>query len=273
MENNTVYNYLDKLVVVMMTHGPRIILAMIVLFFGLRIIKGLAKLINNTFEKGRVDPTLRPFMIRLLEWGLKLLLFISVASMIGIETTSFVAVLGAAGLAVGMSLQGTLSNFAGGVLILLLRPYKVGDWIDVQDEFGGVEEIGIFNTVLVTINNKTVIIPNGAIMNGNIVNVSTKGQIRVEIKVGIAYDSDLKKAKNVLLTSMKEDSEVMHDPEPFVGVQALGDSAIQLALFVYCKPEKYWEVYFRVLENAKLVLDASGIEIPFNQVDVHLKQK
>ena len=270
MEGLNFQKYIDTAIELSMTEGPKLILAIIVLLIGLRIISAFNKLLSKGFEKGNMDPTLRSFTRGLLEWGLKLLLFISVASMVGIETTSFVAVLGAAGLAVGMSLQGTLSNFAGGVLILALRPYKVGDWIDCQGEFGGVQEIGIFNTILVTIDSKTVIIPNGAIMNGNITNVSVKGLIRVHLKLGISYDSDLKKAKEILLNVMNEDNDVLSDPEPFVGVEELGDSAINLALFAHCKPEKYWEIYFRILENSKLALDKAEITIPFPQMDVHI---
>jgi len=264
--------YIDTAVELLLVEGPKILLAIIVLLIGLRIIKGFNKLISKGFESGNMDPTLRPFIKGLIEWGLKLLLFISVASMLGIETTSFVAVLGAAGLAIGMSLQGTLSNFAGGVLILVLRPYKVGDWVDCQGEFGGVQEIGIFNTILVTVDSKTVIIPNGAIMNGNITNVTRQGLIRVDLTVGVSYNSDIKRVKETLMNVMITDADVLKDPAPFVGVAELADSAVNFAVRPYCRPEHYWDVYFRVLENSKIALDEAKITIPFPQMDVHVQK-
>jgi len=191
--------------------------------------------------------------------------------MVGIQTTSFVAILGAAGLAVGLALQGTLGNFAGGVLILLFKPYKVGQLIEAQGHIGWVHEIQIFVTILTTPENKTVIIPNGAISNGNITNYSTLGKIRIDMVFGISYGSDIKKAKTVLENVMKEHPKALKDPAPFVGVLALGDSAVNLAVRPYSAPEDYWDVYFDVYEKGKIALDEASISIPFPQMDVHMK--
>ena len=206
----------------------------------------------------------------LIGWGLKALLFVSVIQMLGVATTSFVAVLGAAGLAVGLALQGTLANFAGGVLILLFKPYKVGDLIEAQGEFGSVKEIQIFTTVLLTPENKTAIVPNGAMANGNIINYSREGRIRVDLTVGISYDSDIRKAREVLLKVMADQPNVMKDPAPLVAVSNLNDSSVDLAVRPHCAPEHYWDVYFTTLEEGKLALDAAAITIPFPQRDVHI---
>jgi len=191
--------------------------------------------------------------------------------MVGIETTSFVAILGAAGLAVGLALQGTLSNFAGGILLLLFRPYKVGDLVETQGRLGEVREIQIFTTILATPDNKMAIIPNGPIMNGEIVNYTALGKIRVDLVMGISYGADIRKAKEVLLQVMNAHPKVLKDPAPFVGVSELGDSAVNLAVRPHADPADYWDVYFDIYEQGKIALDDHNIEIPFPQVDVHMK--
>lgn len=221
-------------------------------------------------SKKDTDPSLVSFLTSLVSIGLKALLLISVAEMVGIQTTSFIAILGAAGLAVGLALQGTLANFAGGVLILLFKPYKVGHLIEAQGHTGWVKEIQIFVSILTTPDNKTVIIPNGAISNGNITNYSTLGQIRVDLVMGISYESDIRKAKSILLDVMQKHPKVLKDPAPFVGVVELGDSSVNLAVRPHSTPEDYWTVYFDIYEEGKIALDESGITIPFPQVDVHM---
>lgn len=254
-----------------MTYAPKVVLAIVVLFIGLRIINVIVSVINKQFSKSKIDETLKPFITNLLSWLLKIMLFISVASMVGIETTSFVAVLGAAGLAVGLALQGTLANFAGGVLLLLFRPYKVGDLIETQGRLGVVNEVQIFTTILSTPDNKMAIIPNGAIMNGDIINYSALGKIRIDLVIGISYGADIRKAKEVLLNVMNAHPKVLKDPLPFVGVQELGDSSVNLAVRPFADPEHYWDVYFDIYEQGKIALDDHNIEIPFPQVDVHMK--
>ena len=265
--------FVTKLIHMVVDFGPRLIMAIITLIVGLKVIKLLIKLIKKAFEKAHLDVTLRPFLIGITNWGLKILLFVSVASMLGIETTSFVAVLGAASLAIGLALQGTLANLAGGVLCLLFKPYKVGDFINAQGEAGAVKEIQIFTTILISRDNKTIIIPNGSIMNGNITNYSREGKVRVDIIIGVSYDSNIKKAKEVLLSVLEKNDKVLSDPLPFVGVFELADSSINLAIRPYCLPSDYWDVYFGVQETCKLALDEAKIMIPFPQRDVHVYNK
>lgn len=262
--------YWQKFVEMAMGYGPKVILALITLFVGLKVIRVIHKLMVRGLRKGKFDESLITFLSSLLDWGLKILLFISIASMLGVETTSFIAVIGAAGLAVGLALQGTLANFAGGALILIFRPYKVGDLIDVENYLGHVESIEIFVTKLVTLDNKTVIIPNGSISNGNIVNYSAKGKIRVDLVVGVSYGADIKRAKEVMMKTLLEDSRVLRDPQPTVAVLELADSSVNFAVRPWCNPAIYWDVYFDSLENCKIALDKAGIQIPFPQRDVHL---
>jgi small conductance mechanosensitive channel len=192
--------------------------------------------------------------------------------MVGIATTSFVAILGAAGLAIGLALQGSLANFAGGVLILLFKPFKVGDYIEAQGYSGTVNEIQIFNTILKSLDNKTIIIPNGNLSNDCITNYSTEPLRRVDFVFGIGYEDDIKKAKEVLLTIIKSDSRVLKEPEPFVSIGELGDSSVNFTVRVWCNKEAYWDVYFDMFEKVKLEFDKQGISIPFPQRDVHLYQ-
>jgi len=252
------------------TYAPKFLLAILVLIIGLRIISFLMKMVNKGMAKRKTDETLRPFIISLMGWGLKVMLFISVIQMLGVATTSFIAVLGAAGLAIGLAFQGTLANFAGGALLLVFKPYKVGDLIEAQGKLGVVKEIQIFTTILLNPQNKTIILPNGAVSNGDITNYTRDGKLRVDLTVGISYDSDIKKAKNVLMEVMTSYEHVLQDPAPFVGVSELADSSINLAVRPWTIPEHYWEVYFDVLENCKNALDNANITIPFPQVDVHM---
>lgn len=265
----TIENFLSM----SMIYLPKLALAIATLIIGLWVIGLTVKLGKKSMEKSNLDQTLVPFICNLLSWGLKALLFISVASMIGIATTSFVAVLGAAGLAVGLALQGSLANFAGGVLILIFKPYGVGDLIEAQGHLGVVKEVQIFNTILLTPNNKRVIIPNGALSNGSVVNYSAEGQLRVDLKIGIAYASDIPKAKELLLQMLKENPLVLEDPAPMTAVAELADSSVNLAVRPWCKVADYWNVYFETTERAKYVLETNGISIPFPQRDVHLYQE
>lgn len=253
-------------------YTPRFALAIITLLIGLWIISGITKIIKLSMERSKVDPTLIPFMSSLVSWGFKVLLFISVASMIGIATTSFVAVLGAAGLAVGLALQGSLANFAGGVLVMVFKPYKVGDLIESQGHLGVVKEVQIFNTILIAPQSKRVIIPNGATSNGSIVNYTAEGKIRVDVTVGVSYDADIDQTKAVLMDVLLANDKVMRDPAPFVGVLEMADSSVNFTVRPHCLPEDYWDVFFSVNEEVKKALDKHAIAIPFPQRDVHLIQ-
>ena len=260
----------EKSLALLIDYAPKVLAAVVVLLIGLWIIKRIEKGVSKLMRKRSFDESLIPFLVTLIDIILKAMLIISIAGMLGIKTTSFVAVLGAAGLAIGLALQGTLQNFAGGVLILIFKPYKVGDLIVAQGEKGTVKEIQIFVTILLTPENKTVIIPNGAISNGNITNYTKEGVIRVDMTFGISYDSNIKVAKDALFEVINNHPKTLKEPAPFVGVAELADSSVNLAVRPYTHPNDYWEVYFDCYEAGKLALDNAGITIPFPQVDVHM---
>lgn len=250
----------------------KIAIALILFFIGWNVISLIAKILGNTLAKQKIDKTLLPFINSLVLWLLRAMLFIVVASYLGVETTSFVALIGAVGFAIGMALQGALGNFAGGVLILLNKPYKIGDLIESQGHTGVVKEIQIFNTILLSPENKTIILPNGAVANGDIVNYTVEGLIRVDLSIGISYDADIKKAKEVLLDVMAKNPNVLKEPAAFVGVSELGDSSVNLAVRPYTTPDKYWDVYFSVYEDGKNALDVARVEIPYPHLEVNLKK-
>jgi small conductance mechanosensitive channel len=255
-----------------LVYAPKLILSILTLLVGLWIISGISKLVKASMERSKVDPTLIPFMGSLVSWLLKVLLFISVASMVGVATTSFIAVLGAAGLAIGLALQGSLANFAGGVLIMIFKPYKVGDLIESQGHLGVVKEVQIFNTILLSPQSKRIIIPNGSTSNGSVVNYTIEGKIRVDLTVGVSYDADIDQTKAVLMDVLVNNDKVMQEPAPFVGLLEMADSSVNFVVRPHCLPEHYWDVYFDVNEAVKKALDKNAITIPFPQRDVHLIQ-
>lgn len=271
-EVEEINKYADMAIEMAMGYGPNLVLALVTLFVGLWIIGAFCRAVNAAFERSEMETTLRAFLNSLISIGLKALLLISVAGMVGVETTSFIAVLGAAGLAIGLALQGSLANFAGGVLILIFRPYKAGDFISAAGESGVVKRIEIFSTILTTPDNKTIIIPNGAISNGPITNYSTQDTRRVDIVFGIGYGDDLKQDKQVLTDLIEADERILKDPAPQIVISNLGDSAVDITTRSWVKAEDYWGVYFDLMENGKLALDANGISIPYPQRDVHLHQ-
>jgi len=253
-----------------LTYAPKLALAIITLIVGLWVIGIICRLFKASMAKAKVDETLVPFMTNLISWTLKLLLFISVASMLGVATTSFIAVLGAAGLAIGLALQGSLANFAGGVLIMTFKPYKKGDLIEAQGHLGVVKEVQIFNTIITSPQNKQIIIPNGMASNGSVTNYTAEGHLRVDLTVGIAYDENITEAKAALLKVLTDHDKVLQDPAPFVGVVELADSSVNLAVRPYCNVDDYWDVFFDINEQMKVALDNKNISIPFPQRDVHL---
>jgi len=264
--------YMNKAVELGMSYGPKLLLAVVVLIIGLWIINRFVRLIRAGMEKSNAEPTLARFLANLSSVGLKALLLISVASMIGIETTSFIAVLGAAGLAVGLALQGSLANFAGGVLVLLFRPYKVGDFVEAQGVTGTVSEIQIFNTIMKTPDNKVIIVPNGSISNGIITNFSMEATRRVDFVFGIGYGDDIAKAKSIIERLVKEDSRTLADPAPLIVVSSLGDSSVNITTRVWVNASDYWGMFFDTTERVKLAFEQEGVSIPFPQRDVHLYQ-
>ena len=262
----------DKLVELSITYGPKLILAIIVLIVGFWIIKKLLVLTDTLMEKRNVEPSLRNFLKTLINITLKILLLISVLQMAGVETTSFIAMLGAAGLAIGMALQGSLSNFAGGVLILLFKPYKVGDLIEAQGFTGVVDDIHIFTTKLTTAQGLTIFIPNSALSNGNIVNHNVLGRKRVDIDFGIDYSADIDLAKKILTEVAASAPGALKDPAPSCVVSSLGDNSVSIRQLTYCDPKDYWSVYFYNMENGKKSLEKAGVNIPFPQLEVTMKK-
>jgi len=250
--------------------GINLVLAVVTLIVGLWIIKVVVGGIKKGMEKKNVDATLRPFLTSILNIVLKIMLLISVISMVGIEMTSFVAILAAAGLAVGMALSGTLQNFAGGVMIILFKPFKVGDVITAQGFTGSVSEIQIFNTILKTPDNKTIIIPNGGLSTGAMTNFSTEALRRVDFTFGIGYGDDIDNAKTIINGLIAADSRILNDPEPFLAVSELADSSVNFVVRTWVNAPDYWGVFFDMTENVKKAFDKNGISIPFPQSDVHV---
>lgn len=251
-------------------YGLKILGALVVLIVGLWIIKGIMKGIKRVFEKRNMDPSLRPFLTGIISALLKIMLVISVISMVGIQMTSFIAILGAAGLAVGMALSGTLQNFAGGVMILLFKPFKVGDYVSAQGYEGIIKEIQIFNTIMTTVDNKTIIIPNGGLSTGSMINYSTEPQRRVDFTFGIGYSDDIDKAREIILDVASKHDKVLKDPAPFVMVSELADSSVNFATRLWVNAADYWDVFFYMNETVKKEFDKNGVSIPFPQTDVHV---
>ncbi len=255
-----------------MNYGPKLLLAVVVLVLGLWLIRGLIKVMDKSMDKAKVDVTLQKFLLSITNVGFKAVLVIVFASMIGVETASLIAMLGAAGLAVGLALQGSLSNFAGGVLILFFKPFKVGDVIEAQGYVGRVHEIQIFNTVLVTLDNQKIVIPNSVLSNGCVKNIFALPERRVDLTWGISYGDDVRKAREVLQQVIDKEERVLKDHGIEIYVSAHADSAINMLTRVWVKSEDYWAVYFSLIEEVKLAFDQHQITIPFPQRDVHLYQ-
>lgn len=257
-------NYATKFIDVLIDYSPKLISAFLILFVGLYAIRLINRLIRKIMVKRNLDPTLTKFLADILLWALRILLFVTFISKLGIETSSFVAILGAMGLAVGLSLQGSLSNFAGGMLIIVFKPFKVGDTIEAQGVIATVLEIQIFVTKMLTGNNQTVFVPNGALSNGTIINYSMQGERRADLTFAVSYDSDIKKAKEVLLNVLNQNPKVLKSPAPEVFVKNLTASSVEFAVRPWAKNINYGAVFSDTLENCKAALDEAGIAIqPF----------
>ncbi len=264
--------WIDKGYELIIDFGPKLLAAIAIWILGSWIIKAIMKVLSKAMDRRDYDESLKKFLLNLCNWSLKILLIVVVLGTVGVETTSFAAILAAAGLAIGMALQGSLANFAGGVLIMIFKPIRIGDLIEAQGEIGVVKEIEIFTTKLTGLSNKEIIIPNASLSNGNIVNYSTEGTRRVDLVFGVGYGSDIKQTKEVLMNVLTSHDKVLSDPAPAVMVTELADSSINFAVRPWCKTEFYWDVYFDVTENTKEALDAAGIEIPFpHQVEIQKK--
>ena len=250
----------------------KVISALVILIVGLWVIKKVTKATNKIMEKRNMDVSLRGFLSSLIGWALKIFLVVTVADQLGIETTSFAAVIAAAGLAIGMALQGTLANFAGGALIMVFRPFKVGDYIEAQGEQGVVKEIEIFTTKINTIDHKEVIIPNGVLSNGNIINYSSEDKRRVDITIGVSYDADIKQSKEVLMNTILSSPYTLKEDANQVIVGELAESSVNFITRTWVKSADYWDAYFHIMENIKVELDKANIEIPYpHSVEIEKK--
>ncbi len=262
---------LDNVYELIVTSGMKFVMAIVVLIVGLIVIKWITKALVRMMKKGNVNESLIPFLKSMTKILLKVMLVISVMGMVGIQMTSFIAVLGALGLAVGLALQGTLQNFAGGVMILLFKPYEVGNFIEAQGFMGTVKEIQIFNTILLSPDNRKIVIPNSPLATGSLTNFSVMPTRRIDFAFGIGYSDDIDKAKEILLKMAQKDERVLKEENPpAVMVESLGDSSVNLKLRIWVKSEDYWSLWCDTQEGVKKQFDAAGISIPFPQRDVHL---
>lgn len=264
LDPNYLSDYAGTFIKALLDYSPKLISAFLILFVGLYTIRLINRLIRRIMVKRELDPTLTKFLADILFWILRVLLFVTFISKLGIETSSFVAILGAMGLAVGLSLQGSLSNFAGGMLIILFKPFKVGDTIEAQGVSGTVSEIQIFVTKIINGNNQTIFVPNGTLSNGTITNYSTQGFRRADLTLSISYDTDIRKAKEIISGVLNSNTKVLKNPEFEVSVKNLTDNSIQIAVRPWANNIDFGLVCSDILENCKLAFDAAGISIqPF----------
>lgn len=263
--------YWDYVINILIEFSPRLISALLIFLIGWYAIKVIKRVVTKIMIKREMEPTLSKFLADILIWTLKILLFVTVISRLGVENSSFVAIIGAAGLAIGLSLQGSLSNFAGGVLIIMFKPFKVGDFIEAQGVSGTVKQIQIFVTQLATVDNQIIFVPNGALSNGNIINYSYADTRRANIIINISYDSNLKKAKEIIFDIIHNHPAVLKEPEPVILVDSLGDSSVNIAVRPWSKLEDFFKMRSDILEEIKQQFEDNKITIPFPQSEIHIK--
>jgi len=251
-------------------YGPKLIGAILVWIIGGWVIKVIGRVVKSALNKSGTDASLKPFLTGIVNGLLKVMLVITVLGMLGIEMTSFIAIIGALGLAIGLAMSGTLQNFAGGVVILIFKPFKVGDVLEAQGYVGSVSEIQIFNTIMKTPDNKTIIIPNGDLSTSSMINYSTEPKRRVDWTIGVGYGDDLDKAREVIKRLCDEDDRILKDPEVFIAVSALADSSVNFAVRAWVNAPDYWGVHFQLNEKVYKTFAKEGLNIPFPQMDVHL---
>lgn len=257
----------------LISFGVKVVLALIFFFIGSKVIKWIRKVIRKSFERSNVDAGVKQFVDSMIKFSLYVILIFMIATNFGVESSSVAALIASAGVAIGLAVQGSLSNFAGGILILVLKPFTVGDYIIVTQENieGTVKEIQIFYTKLATIDNQTVVVPNSILTNNSLTNVTARPERKLDLKVGISYEADLRKAKQIVEEKLCDDPSVIQDEEKRVFVDSLGDSAVVIGLRAWVKTDEYWRTRWRILEEIKLTFDEEGIEIPYNQLTVHMK--
>ena len=264
------HDTLKTLIDISVKFGLKLLVCIVIYIVGKKLIKYLNSLFHKLLKKREVEPSVESFLKSLVNILLYITLFLVIVNVLGINSTSFVAILASAGVAIGMALSGTLQNFAGGVMILLFKPYKVGDYIEAQGHGGNVKEIQIFNTVLTTSDNRTIILPNGGLSTGIIMNYSNQKTRRVEWIIGIGYGQDIDKARNCVENLLKSDKRVLNSPAPLIAVNKLNDSSVDLVIRCWTKKEDYWDIYFHLNESIYKAFNAENIEIPFPQVTVHM---
>lgn len=271
---NQLTQYVQDSIPGLITFGLKVLAALVAFFIGRLVIRWIRKIVRRSFECSGADKGVEQFVDSLLKYGLYALLVFSLISSLGFDTTSVAAVLASGGVAIGLALQGSLSNFAGGVLILLLKPFVVGDYIieDTNGKEGTVKEIQIFYTKLSTIDNKTIVIPNGMLTNNSITNATAKDERQLDLRVGISYDADIRQAKSVIENLLIKDECIIKNEQINVFVHELADNAVVLGIRAWVKNEEYWETRWRLLEEIKLLLDENGIEIPYLQMTVHMQK-
>ncbi|WP_455757311.1 mechanosensitive ion channel family protein [Sulfurimonas sp.] len=267
-----VSKYTDMAIMYTSEYGMKILSALLIFIIGKWAVKRITEFTKKMMIKAKVDETLIEFSESLIYFLLLLMVVLASLNAIGVNTTSFMAVLGAAGLAVGLALQGSLANIGAAVLIIVFRPFKVGDFIEAGGATGTVEDVNLFSTIIAPIDNRTIIVPNSSIIGGNITNYSNKTQRRVDHVFGIGYGDDLKLAKDTLMEIMESDERVLSEPAPFVAVSELGDSSVNFVFRAWVETADYWDVYFDMLEKVKLTFDEKGISIPYPQMDVHMNK-
>lgn len=264
----------DKVISVITSGALSLVTAVAIIVIGFWIINIVLKSMKKVMLKKELDNSLQSFLLSVFKITLRLMILIVALSQLGVAMSSFVAIIGAAGLAIGMAFSGTLSNFAGGVMILIFKPFKTGDLIEGQGELGIVSEIQIFSTIIKTLDNKTVIIPNAALANGNVTNYSTEPLRRVDFSFGIGYGDNYDVAKSTILKFAAEDAKILDKPEaPFVALETLADSSVNMVVRVYAKNEDYWDVFFGMNERVYKEFESSGLSIPYPQMDVHVHNK
>lgn len=268
-----VLSYLSKNQEFLLNSAFNLLVALVIFYIGRWLALGAARLVSKALLLRKVDRAVVSFLSSIVYAGALIAVALIALSHLGIQTTSFIAILGAAGLAIALALQGSLSNFASGVLIIIFRPFKAGDMVDVAGISGVVERVDIFQTIFKTGDNKKIIVPNSQITGGAIINYSAETRRRIDLIIGISYDSDLRQAKQILEDILAADSRILQDPAPVVAVSALADSAVQLIVRPWVDAENYWPVYWNTLEKIKLAFDEQGIEIPFPQMSLHMKRE
>jgi len=271
LETGSMEEILNKIYEYLATYGLSVVAAVVIFIIGRWLAKLISNLIGKGMTKAKVEKTLVNFVQNLTYVALLAFVIIAALSKLGVETASFIAVVGAAGLAVGLALQGSLANFASGVLMLIFKPFKVGDFIEAAGAKGVVKEIQIFNTVLASPDNVRIIIPNAQVTGGSIMNYTVNGTRRVDLVIGVSYEDDLKKAQKVIEQVLDEDDRILKDPAATVAVSELGDSSVNFVVRPWVKAADYWNVYFDITAQIKLSLDRNGITIPYPQRDVHMK--